>query len=328
MTQAGLQANPNELTDREAMGLSESFVSRTDSHALAEAHRKLAAREPNRLAAVAEDLQWPFTERLAAGSLLGLLKDPRIDPLDPAMAEVPAGSFRMGLDPAQVEAVTETWRHVGVLLEWIRKETPEHTVDVAQFRLGRYPVTNAEYREFLEDTGGRWLPTSWRFGAYPSHLSNHPVWTVPPEAADAYARWLAGRTGRAFRLPTEAEWELAASGGDAREYPWGEEFRPECANTAEAGPLETTPVGVYPGGRSPVGCDDMAGNVEEYVADNYRPYPGGSRIADDLMQDEKPYRIARGGSFTRFGDLTRCRRRHGWYRKPIYAMGFRIAETP
>ncbi|MEJ1199873.1 MULTISPECIES: SUMF1/EgtB/PvdO family nonheme iron enzyme [unclassified Streptomyces] len=328
MTQAGFPANPNDLDDRDAMGLPRSFVSRTDHLLLAEAHRKLAGREPEHLAAAAEDHLLPFTERLAAGSLLGLLEDPRISPLDPAMVEVPAGTFRMGLDPERVADTAREWRHVGVLPEWIRKETPKHTVYVARFRLARYPVTNAEYREFLEDTNERWLPTSWRFGVYPAHLSNHPVWTVPPEAADAYTRWLAGRTGRAFRLPTEAEWEYAASGGDGREYPWGAAFRPERCNTAEAGPLGTTPVGIYPEGRAPFGCDDMAGNVEEYVADDYQPYPGGPRVADDLARDEKPYRIARGGSFTRFGDLTRCRRRHGWYIKPIYAMGFRIAETP
>lgn len=327
MTQAGLSVNPNELGDRAAMGLPPSFVARTDGPASAEAHRRLAGREPEALVAVVEDVRRPFTERCAAGTLLGLVGDPRITPLAPAMVDVPAGTVRLGLAPARVEEVTAAWRHVGVRPEWIRKETPEHERDVGAFRIGRYPVTNTEYRAFLEDTGEEWLPTSWQFGVYPVHLANHPVWTVPPEAADAYARWLADRTGRAFRLPTEAEWEYAASGGDGREYPWGDAFRPELANTVEAGPLRTTPVGVYPGGRAPFGCDDMAGNVEEYVADAYRPYPGGVRVDDDLLQDEKPYRIARGGSFTRYGDLTRCRRRHGWYRKPIYAMGFRIAET-
>jgi formylglycine-generating enzyme required for sulfatase activity len=162
---------------------------------------------------------------------------------------------------------------------------------------------------------------------YPHHLANHPVWTVPPEAADAYAQWLSQRTGRSFRLPSESEWEYAATGGDSREFPWGDEFRPDLANTIEQGPLSTTPVGIYPLGRSPFGCDDMAGNVEEYVADEYRPYPGGANVDDELSSEAAVYRIARGGSYTRYGDLARCRRRHGWYDKPIYPMGFRLAET-
>ncbi|MFI9203984.1 formylglycine-generating enzyme family protein [Streptomyces sp. NPDC053048] len=325
---ATLTANPNTLDDREAMGLPRSFVSRLDRAALAAAHRELAHLPAEDLAAVAEHAGRPFTHRYAAGTLLALLGDPRIRPLDPVMTDVPAGRVRLGLAEESVEPVTAAWRHVGVLPEWIAKETPRYEADIPAFRLARYPVTNAEYRLFAEETGTHWLPTSWQFGAYPDHLANHPVWTVPPEAADAYAQWLSERTGRAFRLPTEAEWEYAASGGDGRAYPWGEDFRPELSNTVEQGPLTTTPVGVYPGGRSPFGNDDMAGNVEEYVADAYGPYPGGEPIDDDLLVAEGPYRVARGGSFTRFGDLARCRRRHGWYRKPIYAMGFRLAETP
>ncbi|WP_269766951.1 formylglycine-generating enzyme family protein [Burkholderia ubonensis] len=74
----------------------------------------------------------------------------------------------------------------------------------------RYPVTLAS--------------SSRQLSSYPSHLANHPVWTVPPEAADAYVAWLARRTGRRFRLPLEAEWEYAASNGDGREFPWGDAF--------------------------------------------------------------------------------------------------------
>ncbi|MEO5873590.1 MAG: SUMF1/EgtB/PvdO family nonheme iron enzyme, partial [Streptosporangiaceae bacterium] len=119
-----------------------------------------------------------------------------------------------------------------------------------------------------------------------------------------------------------------ASSGDGREYPWGEDFEPDRANTVDGGPLSTTPVGVYPAGRTPSGLDDMAGNVEEYVADDYLPYPGGPEIEDDLVRELGRYRVARGGSFTRYGDLARCRRRHGRYARDIYAMGFRLAETP
>jgi formylglycine-generating enzyme required for sulfatase activity len=71
----------------------------------------------------------------------------------------------------------------------------------------------------------------------------------------------------------------------------------------------------------------MAGNVEEYVADDYAPYPGAARVEDDLSRARGRYRVARGGGFTRYRDLARCKRRHGRFPKAIYVMGFRLAET-
>jgi toxoflavin biosynthesis protein ToxD len=323
----GTLLNPNLLDDRAAMGLPMHFVTRLPVDSFA-CHRDLFDFDTMILIAVAEAADEPLARRFAAASLLGLIGDPRIRPHDPVMVDVPAARVRIGLAPDRVTGVVNAWRQVGVISEWIKKECPEHEVELANFRIARYPVTNAEYCRFLVDTRAPWLPSSWRFGSYPHHLANHPVWTVLPEAADAYAAWLAACTGRGFRLPTEVEWEYAASGGDGREYPWGQQFDRDAANTVEAGPLITTPIGIYPTGRSPFGVDDMAGNVEEYVADNYHPYPGGESITDDLHRKRGSYRIARGGSFTRYGDLTRCRRRHGWFDKPIYAMGFRLAETP
>jgi formylglycine-generating enzyme required for sulfatase activity len=89
----------------------------------------------------------------------------------------------------------------------------------------------------------------------------------------------------------------------------------------------STPVGTFPNGRSPYGIDDMAGNVEEYVADTYAPYPGGKLVQDDLSTVlGGEYRVTRGGSFARFRDLARCRRRHGPYNRSIYVVGFRIVE--
>lgn len=87
----------------------------------------------------------------------------------------------------------------------------------------------------------------------------------------------------------------------------------------------TTPVGAFPAGRSPYGVHDMGGNVEEFTADEYAPYPDGPYVADHLVQSMGSYRIARGGSFARFGDLTRTRRRHGAFPGPLYPVGFRLA---
>jgi hypothetical protein len=320
-----LPDNPNRLSDREAMGLPETFVDRQPAALLAE-HRALLSAKAEDLVALVEDPGQPFDRRHAAGTVLGLIGDPRVRTLDPVMQRIPAASPVLGLDPAEIARVVREWSHVRIHPDWIAKECPRHVVDLESYAIMRYPVTNSEYRTFLAESGHHRIPSSWRFGIYPAALSNHPVWGVTPEAAHAYAAWLSAATGRAFRLPTEAEWEYAASSGDGREYPWGAGFDRSRANTVESGPITTTPVGLYPHGRSPFGVDDLAGNVEECVTDEYRPYPGGQAISDDLALIRGDYRVARGGCFTRFGDLARCSRRHGCHQREIYAMGFRLVE--
>jgi formylglycine-generating enzyme required for sulfatase activity len=148
---------------------------------------------------------------------------------------------------------------------------------------------------------------------------------VSTQDADAYLAWLSEVTGTAHRLPTEAEWEHAAKGFAGQEYPWGAEFDESAANTRETGVHTTTPVGAFPAGDSPFGLSDMAGNVEEYVSGEYAPYPGGRRVEDHLTESLGDYRITRGGSFARYGDLCRCRRRHGSFPSPLYPAGFRVA---
>ncbi|WP_175737187.1 formylglycine-generating enzyme family protein [Burkholderia ambifaria] len=322
-----LTDNPNRLSDRAAMALPDDlFVARTSATVFS-THVDLLCMTAAQWIGIAEDPDAPFEQRYAAGTLLGFAGDPRIRALSPLMCDVPAARAWLGTDPERVPTVIAEWAHVDVIDEWIAKECPRYTAELDAYRMMRYPVTNLEYRLFLEETGAPWLPSAWTFGVYPVERANHPVWSVPPEAADAYAGWLSETTGRRFRLPTEAEWEYAASGGTGAEYPWGDTFDPRAANTVEAGPLSTTPVGIFPLGRSMFGVDDLAGNVEEYVADDYRPYPGGDPISDDLSSTQGSYRIARGGSFTRFGDLARCARRHGRYQRDIYAMGFRLVES-
>jgi toxoflavin biosynthesis protein ToxD len=287
---------------------------------------RLRSRGATELVRLLSEPEADARERFAAGALLSLLGDPRLDPLAPAMIPVPGGRVRIGLEPDRIDAVARRWARVGVKAAWIAKEAPAFEVRLAPYRIGKYPVTNAEYFAFVSATGHHPLPTSWPLGCYPLHAANHPVYTVSAESADAYAAWLAAKTGRRFRLPSEAEWEHAAAGSDGREFPWGDELEPDRANTVESRILSTTPVGMFPRGASPFGALDLAGNVEEYVADEFAPYPGAPRIEDNLTEKAGRYRVARGGSFTRFGDLARCRRRHGRYPSDLYAMGFRLAE--
>jgi formylglycine-generating enzyme required for sulfatase activity len=324
---SSVRFDPHLVDDRTAMGLASGCTSRVDLARLRDAMRALAGRSAEQLLVSLAEPHASFETRYAAGTLLAFLGDPRLRPDDPEMVDIPAAEVLIGTPAAALGEVVSAWSDVGVREEWIAKEVPRHRRRVEAFHIGVYPVTNLEYERFVRDAGSARAPSSWRFGIYPHHLSNHPVWTVSPEDADAYAAWLSRRTGRQFRLPSEAEWEYAASGGDGRQFPWGERFLGDHANTVDNGPLVTTPIGTYPAGRSPFGLADVAGNVEEYTADDYRPYPGGEHVIDDLVTSGGGYRVTRGGSFTRYGDLARCARRHGWYPRDLYAVGFRLAES-
>ena len=316
------------MSDAERLGLPAHFHATDLQTAVERAGRDQRCLPVDNLLAVIADPARPLASRIAAGNLLALAGDPRIDPMAPDMVRIAGGAVEIGLPNAQIDAVTAAHAHLGLDRAWIAKEAPRHRVALAPYAMARYPATNAEYRAFLVDTGHDEIPTSWAFRRYPAERANHPVYTVSAASADAYAAWVAGRTGRAFRLPREAEWEYAAAGPEGREYPWGAVFHPARANTAECGLLDSSTVGVFCGGESPFGLCDMGGNVEEYTADQYAPYPGGEAVEDHLAQIHGAYRVARGGGFSRFGDLARTRRRHGHNpRSATYAMGFRLAET-
>jgi len=316
------------FSDRERLGLPDHYVDFDLSVTVARAYAELRRTADSQLMDLLADSDSTLACRLAAGNLLALSGDPRIHTSAPEMIAVPSGRVEIGLEPDEIDAVMARFSTLGLERTWIEKESPRHSVQLAPYRIARYPVTNAEYRDFLIETGFQELPSSWEYRQYPQHRSNHPVYTVSEKAADAYAKWLARRTERGFRLPSEAEWEWAATGPDGREYPWGSHFEPWLANTAETGLFATSPVGVFTQGDAPFGASDMAGNVEEFVSDSYAAYPGGNLVTDHLFQINGSYRVARGGSFARFRDLARTRRRHGHNtRSATYAMGFRLAET-
>jgi formylglycine-generating enzyme required for sulfatase activity len=246
------------------------------------------------------------------------------------LVPIPAGVFEMGSTAEEIEACVAAWGgqlvdpsyDVSRFRQWIRKEFPKHSVRVAAFSLGRFLVTNSEYRGFVDSTGH---PPSESLLA--NEPGNHPVWGVTDEDAEAFLGWLSARSGLRCRLPTEAEWEYAARGRSGRQYPFGDQFDPARCNTFESGIGHTTPVDRYANGVSEFGIYDLAGNVEEWTADFYAPYPGGVFIDDDLVRVNGPrYRVLRGGSFVFGGDLARCARRHGPFPNPEFRYrGFRIA---
>ncbi len=242
---------------------------------------------------------------------------------------IPATSFRMGSDHDEVERTVREWQdrlvdraYRSVFRDWILKEYPAHRVTVAAFGLARVPVTNRDYRRFLRD----------RPGSVPESLlrdipGGHPVWGVSLADAQAYAAWLRRVDGRAWRLPSETEWELAAAGPQGRRYPYGDVFSASQCNSIESRRGMTTPVDAFPGGASDWGVLDLAGNVEEWTMTRYEPYSGGAPVADDLARlHAGAYNVLRGGCFALGGDLTRTRRRHGPYVGAQFAVtGFRLA---
>ena len=180
------------------------------------------------------------------------------------------------------------------------RERPAHAVELDAFYIGKYEVTNAQWRRFRDDPGYD-DPTHWPDGRvmpkdqipYWTQAKNHgggtpdsdayPVLGVNWDGAAAYCRWLSAKTGKTYRLPTEAEWEKAARGTDKRRYPWGNDIDRTRANFAGGQAFDTgRPVGFYDGidarraaapqsNASPYGAFDMAGNVMEWVPGLVRP---------------------------------------------------------
>ncbi|MRR24421.1 hypothetical protein EG830_15730, partial [bacterium] len=145
---------------------------------------------------------------------------------------------------------------------------PEHSsagIVVDSFLIDRYPVTNVQYLEFLNVSGYRPADTAgylrhWQSGRFRQGQDKYPVVNISLEDMKAYAKW-AGK-----RLPTQAEWQLAARGNDNRKWPWGNDFHATyCNNSFD----RQTPVDAFPKGQSPYGVMDLVGNVWQMTNDIY-----------------------------------------------------------
>jgi formylglycine-generating enzyme required for sulfatase activity len=203
------------------------------------------------------------------------------------MVAVPAGEFIMGTDEQDLQ---EKASEYGIMKPWFSDEHPAHRVKLPLYFIDKYETTNAEYRTFAQNTG-RKPPPDWNGGQTPDGKARHPVIHVTWEDANAYCLW-AGK-----RLPTETEWEKAARGPDGLRYPWGNEFDETRANVnGQVGNISE--IGHYEKGRSPYGSYDMTGNVWEWTADWYQPYPGNTYTSDKFGEKLK---VLRGNSWAGLG---------------------------
>lgn len=249
-------------------------------------------------------------QRAHAGHALALLGDPRFSP--PYYL-----SEMIALPPGEVFLGSSDYR----------EERPPHTMPVAGFALSQFQVTQAAYAVFVDQTGYRSL-RGWVRGRPQPEQLNAPVVWVSARDAEAYCAWLSGETGHRYRLPTEAEWVMAARGpADRRTYPWGDAFDDLRANAWGRRSIgRLCAVGLFPAGRGPLGHQDLAGNVWEWCSSLYWPYP--YRVDDgreDAASDDP--RAMHGGSWRSKPVSVRCAARQGEPPTDSFdVVGFRVAR--
>jgi len=256
---------------------------------------------------------------------------------------VPAGAFRMGDNFNEGES----------------RERPAHVVELDAFYIGKYEMTNREWRKFRDDPGyddPKFWPNGWvvpkdqvsywtnpqNHGGGTPNSDDYPVLGVNWDSATAYCNWLSAKTGKKYRLPTEAEWEKAARGTDQRKFPWGNVIDRSYANYVGANRFDTgSAPGFYDGSKrgdlqthsnaSPYGAFDMAGSVWEWCQDWYnRGYYSVSPRKNPKGPENGAYRVVRGGSFfVESFELRSSQRSAAWPSFHAHRMiGFRAAREP
>jgi formylglycine-generating enzyme required for sulfatase activity len=172
------------------------------------------------------------------------------------------------------------------------------------------------------------MPRFWGEAEWAAYLvPNHPVVGVSYFEAEAYAAFIGGR------LPTEAEWEKAARGVDARKYPWGSDWIDDACGMRGVGPRSTVPVGVFPKGASPYGVRDMVGSIWQWCTDPFRGWraEGGASSDDGADRDEGAVakRTTCGGAWNTLQWSVSCTSRNGYPPSARFSnLGFRCVVGP
>ena len=259
------------------------------------------------------------------------------------MVLISGANFEMGTDKTDIPKLQEMFNIKRV--ELFQEETPQHKVKIDSFYLDKTEVTNADFKKFLgnnpawqkdkipaEFHNGKYLQ-DWNSNDFPKEKANHPVVFVSWYAAVAFCQ------SQGKRLPTEADWEFAARGGiSGKQFPWGDEMPDKTRTNFGASEIgAATVVGSYPA--NGYGLFDMAGNVWEFLADEWQKYPtdielqinpvaGGDFFLNDSYRQIKTRRVIRGGSYG--GSPVNLRVTYRDSHQPENAgdhVGFRCAES-
>jgi iron(II)-dependent oxidoreductase len=201
------------------------------------------------------------------------------------MVKIPAGDYVFKVQGTEIEGFDDIGVDVQYPWENSARRFHEYRTHIDSFYMDKYPVTNAQFKEFLDAThyhpqDDQDFLKDWKNGGYPQGWANKPVTWVALEDARAYAKW-AGK-----RLPHDWEWQYAAQGGDEnRRYPWGNDWNAANVPAPDTGRELTRPddVDAHPAGASPLGVMDMVGNVWQWT--------------DEFVDDHTRAAILRGGSY-------------------------------
>ncbi|MEG4092839.1 ergothioneine biosynthesis protein EgtB [Microcoleus sp. Pol12B4] len=256
-----------------------------------------------------------------------VIADYQLPITDSPVIEIPGGEFYMGSDAAEA----------------LDNERSRHLCYLEEYSIDRYPVTCRQYRDFMESGGYKnpdwWSADGWKwlqgeaisqplYWSENPAFNNHPVCGVSWYEAEAYCNFIGKR------LPSEAEWEKAASwdatNSTYRIYPWGEE--PPNGSLCNHGNniANTSPVDAFPKGASAIGCYDMLGNVWEWTASTFDAYPGFESYpyrGYSQVYFDGEHRVLKGGSWATFPQALRSTFRN-WYYPGVRQIiaGFRCAK--
>lgn len=296
-----------------------------------ERHRKqLAERNAAELAALMPTAGSPVADPS------GVLRDRFIDGtgVGPDLVLIPTGRFQMGSHEHEHAMAIKA----GAQKNWLDRETPQHWVGIEQpIAMGRFPVTVGQWRQFVRATG--WesqSDTDWRAPGF-AQDDDHPVIGVSWMDVQLYLRWLSGKTGQTYRLPSESEWEYACRAGTKTAFSFGDSITTEQANydgnyTYNGSPRGvfrqgTTKAGTFP--PNPWGLFDMHGNVWEWTQDVVHDSYVGAPVDGSAWEEggDPVRRILRGGSWLYNPRYLRSSVRNGY--SAVLAndiVGFRVAR--